>query len=121
MITPQPGQTCTVADRTAITVIGSGAIITATGQFAPLVVLGAVMTTVGSGLLYTLDQTSGPGEWIGYQVLAGLGIGLCFQVPIMAGQALSPPEEVSSATALILCKFCLLCTPLPHLSKLQIL
>ncbi|KAF9634907.1 hypothetical protein BFW01_g5802 [Lasiodiplodia theobromae] len=85
-----------------ITVIGSGAIITATGQFAPLVVLGAVMTTVGSGLLYTLDQTSGPGEWIGYQVLAGLGIGLCFQVPIMAGQALSPPDEVSSATALIL-------------------
>lgn len=94
-----------LTNETAITVIGSGAIITATGHFAPLIIIGSMLTTVGAGLLITLDQASGPGEWIGYQVLAGLGIGLCFQVPIMAGQALSPPEDVSSVTALILCEY----------------
>lgn len=62
------------------------------------------MATVGSGLVYTFTTTSSSGIWIGYQVIAGLGIGLCFQVPIMAAQALSPPEDVSSTTGILLCE-----------------
>lgn len=85
-----------------ITVVASGILITKLGYFAPLVILGSVLTTVGSGMIYTFNTTSSSGVWIGYQALAGLGIGLCFQVPIMAGQALSPPKDISATTAIIL-------------------
>lgn len=80
----------------------SGAAITTTGYFTPFIVLGAAMTTVGSGLMYTFSETSPSSEWIGYQVLAGIGIGLCFQAPIMAIQALADPEDVSASTAMVL-------------------
>ncbi|KAK8192777.1 DNA repair protein RAD50 [Phyllosticta capitalensis] len=83
-------------------IIASGGFITVTGQFAILFPFGAVLATVGSGLLYTLGQESSPGEWIGYQIVAGVGIGACFQAPIMAAQALSPPEDMSSTTAQLL-------------------
>ncbi|KAK7532592.1 MFS multidrug transporter [Phyllosticta citricarpa] len=83
-------------------VIASGGFMTATGQFAILFPIGAVLTTVGSGLLYTLERESPSGVWIGYQIIAGVGIGLCFQAPIMAAQALSPPEDISSTTAQLL-------------------
>jgi hypothetical protein len=39
------------------------------------------------------------------QVLAGIGLGSSFQVPIMAGQALAKPEDVSSVTAIMLCTY----------------
>ncbi|KAB2572090.1 MFS gliotoxin efflux transporter gliA [Lasiodiplodia theobromae] len=86
---------------TIFTVV-SGAAITATGYFTPFIVLGAAMTTVGSGLMYTFSESSPSSEWIGYQVLAGIGIGLCFQAPIMAIQALADPEDVSASTAMVL-------------------
>ncbi|KAA8648074.1 hypothetical protein EYZ11_007073 [Aspergillus tanneri] len=86
---------------TIFTVISGGA-ITATGYFTPLVLIGAVLTTVGTGLIYTWSQTTPAGGWIGYQVLTGIGIGLCFQAPIMAGQALADPEDVSPTTAMML-------------------
>ncbi|EKG11353.1 Major facilitator superfamily domain general substrate transporter [Macrophomina phaseolina MS6] len=86
---------------TIFTVV-SGAAITATGYFTPFIVFGAAITTVGSGLIYTLSEASPSSEWIGYQVLAGIGIGLCFQAPIMAIQALADPEDVSASTAMVL-------------------
>lgn len=88
----------------ALTVILSGIIISKTGFFAPVIIVGAVVTTVGCGLLYTLDLHSSPGAWVGYQVIAGLGIGTCFQAPIMVGQALAEPEDISTTTAILLCE-----------------
>lgn len=56
-----------------------------------------------SGLIYTLCTSSSKAHWIGYQIVVGLGIGACFQVPIMAGQALASPEDVSLVTSILLC------------------
>lgn len=58
----------------------SGGLISLTGQFAPFLILGGAITSIGSGLLYTLDIGSGSNQWIGYQALAGIGIGLAIQV-----------------------------------------
>ena len=80
----------------------SGAAISTIGYYAPFVVGGAILTTIGTGLIYTFNETSSSGVWIGYQILAGIGIGLCFQAPIMAGQALSDPQDVSATTAILL-------------------
>ena len=67
-----------------------------------MLIAGAVGSTIGSGLLYTLSTTSDSSQWIGYQALAGLGIGLCLQIPVIVGQASVAPSDLSSVTAMIL-------------------
>jgi hypothetical protein len=65
-------------------------------------VIGSILTTVSAGLTYTLSTESNNGQWIGYQVFAGLAIGICFQAPIMAAQALAKDEDIPTTTALIM-------------------
>ena len=89
---------------TTIATIVSGGLISVYGHFVPFMLVGGVLTTVGSGLLYTLNIHSSSGHWIGYQIITGLGIGLALQVPIIAAQASVGPADLSSVTAMIL--FC---------------
>jgi MFS family permease len=95
---------------TVATIISGGA-ISATGIAAPVAVGGAVLATIAAGLLYTLDIGTESGKWIGYQILGGLGWGAAFQVPIVIGQGTAAPDDISSVTAIILCKHT------PHPSK----
>jgi hypothetical protein len=85
-----------------ITSIASGGLISAFGQYTPLMVVGGAMTTVGMGLIYTLQIGSKSSHWIGYQVLAGLGTGLAFQIPQIVAQSICEPSEVSQYTAISL-------------------
>lgn len=87
---------CTIATIT------SGGLISAFGHFVPLMIAGSAAGTIGAGLLYTLSPTSTSAMWIGYQALAGLGIGFALQIPIIATQAVSAPADLSSATAMVL-------------------
>jgi MFS family permease len=72
------------------------------GYYTPLAIVGSCVTSVGAGLLTTLQVGSGPGVWIGYQVLYGLGLGTCFQAPNLAVQAALPTADVSMGMALML-------------------
>lgn len=85
-------------------------LITKVGYFAPFVIIGSVMNTIGCGLIYTWSTTTGPAQWVSYQLLVGFGVGFCFQTPMMAAQALSLPEDISSTTAILLCKSATLLT-----------
>ena len=80
----------------------SGVSIMATGHVLPVFILGAAIATIADGLLYTLDIGSTSGQWIGYQALSGIGIGLAIQAPIINGQASVEPQDISSVTAAIL-------------------
>lgn len=80
----------------------SGAVLGIIGYYMPLLTLGGVLTTVASGLLYTLDLDSGANAWIGYQAMAGIGIGLAIQVPMMASQAVVRVEDLSTVSAIVL-------------------
>lgn len=48
-----------------------------TGYYTPFLILSSIITSIGAGMLTTLEVNSGIGEWFGYQVLlvAGAGIG----------------------------------------------
>ena len=78
----------------------SGIIITVTGHFVPLMVIGSAIGTVGIGLLYTLDINSPSKAWLGYQALAGIGIGLNFQCAVIANQALVKLSDLSTISAI---------------------
>ncbi|KAK6583081.1 hypothetical protein PZA11_004157 [Diplocarpon coronariae] len=85
-----------------ITTIISGGMISAYGVAVPWMIVGSMLSTIGAGLLYTLNTHSSSSAWIGFQALSGLGIGLALQVPIIMGQAVAKPEDLSSVTAMIL-------------------
>ncbi len=85
--------------------IASGGLISTFGVYVPILLAGSVIATIGSGLLYTLDIGSPSSHWIAYQALAGIGIGLSIQVPIIANQAFVKPSQISSVTAITLCKY----------------
>ncbi|RVX71249.1 hypothetical protein B0A52_04823 [Exophiala mesophila] len=80
----------------------SGGLVTATGQYIPIMVVGSILSAVGCGMVYTLDVDSPSSEWIGYQALVGIGLGLIFQIPVIVAQSLVKPADLSSVSAIIL-------------------
>ncbi|KAA8649901.1 MDR family MFS transporter [Aspergillus tanneri] len=82
--------------------IGGGIINSKVGYYTPLAIIGSCIMSAGAGLLTTFQVDTGEGKWIGYQIVYGLGLGLCFQVPNLAAQTVLPKPDVSSGLALML-------------------
>ncbi|KAL3462820.1 putative MFS transporter [Aspergillus heterothallicus] len=80
----------------------SGILLGLLGYHTPLLALGGILCTTASGLLYTLDTTSAANEWIGYQTMAGIGIGLAIQVPMIVSQAVVEIQDLSTISAVVL-------------------
>ncbi|KAK3937162.1 MFS general substrate transporter [Diplogelasinospora grovesii] len=75
--------------------------VTVVGYYAPFMVACSVISAVGLGLLTTLTPESGANQWIGYQAMVGIGIGLGLQQPLIVVQTVLPLAEVSVGTALM--------------------
>jgi hypothetical protein len=86
----------------ALCTIISGVGITMNGHYLPWLVGGSVISTIGAGLIFTLDVGSKSSNWIGYQAMSGIGLGFSLQVPIIVGQAIVAVEDVSSITAILI-------------------
>lgn len=80
----------------------SGVLITITGHYVPLMVLGSVISSIGCGLVYTLDFNSSSGKWIGYQALCGIGLGLVFQIPVIVNQSVVKASDLATISAMTL-------------------
>lgn len=91
-----------------ITQIVIGGLIAATGIHNPFLILGPAIAAVGSGLFMLLDDQSSTGQWIGFQIVLGIGVGLCLTIPLMLSQVVVDAKDVSTATPIIICKFTLL-------------
>ena len=72
----------------------SGALVTAFGHYLPFIVCATMLTSIGCGLLTTLDIHAGPAKWIGYQAVAGMGVGLGMQQAALAAQNVLSPEDM---------------------------
>jgi hypothetical protein len=92
----------------SVATIFSGVMISVFGHYVPWILVGSILATVGSGLLFTLNVGTPSSHWIGYQILAGLGIGCGFQVPIIVAQASVDADDIASTSAILLCE------SLPH-------
>lgn len=82
--------------------IGGGVTNSKIGYYTPLAIIGSCIMSVGSGLLTTFEVNASAGKWIGYQVLYGFGLGMCFQVPNLAAQTCLPQKDVPTGLALML-------------------
>ena len=82
--------------------IVAGALISIYGHFVYLMILGAVLATIGSGLIYTFEIDTGADKWIGYQVLCGIGVGIGVQLSIIVNQGSVHPSDIPSISAITL-------------------
>lgn len=58
--------------------------------------VGSTVFVIGSGLLYTLKADSNTAQWLGYQVLTGIGFGSCVQIPFLAVQVVLKKKDMPS-------------------------
>ena len=56
---------------------------------------------IGAGLITTWQIDTGSAKWIGYQVMYGFGMGMCFINPNLATQTALPKPEVPMGMALM--------------------
>ncbi|KAI0804931.1 major facilitator superfamily domain-containing protein [Xylaria sp. FL0064] len=83
-----------------VTAASSGLIISKIGYVMPLGFFSSTVLSVASGLYSLLQPGSPKGEWIGFQVIDGIGSGAGLQVfAVNAIQAVTTGKELSSAMA----------------------
>ncbi|KAK3631965.1 MFS sugar transporter [Elasticomyces elasticus] len=80
----------------------AGGLVTYLGYYTPFVIASTILMSIGAGLLATLKVDSSSGEWIGYQVLFGAGVGLGMQQVLVAVQTVLPTEDIPIGTAIVM-------------------
>jgi hypothetical protein len=70
--------------------------------YHPFMLLGAVLLTIGSGLLTTLHPGTSWARWVLFQILAGAGTGLGTSLPLLAVQDALQPGDVPIGYAVVL-------------------
>ncbi|KAF2268872.1 MFS general substrate transporter [Lojkania enalia] len=81
--------------------IGAAVFTQKIGYYVPNMLFSPILCAVGAGLLSTISPSSSYSQWIGYQVLYGLGIGCGFQAPNLAVQTVLPRADVPLGMALM--------------------
>jgi hypothetical protein len=78
-----------------------GALVQRFGYYTPFMWFGSVIMAVGAGMIFTWQVDSNHQEWIGYQVLLGIGIGAGMQQSNLAVQTVLQHRDVPTGSALV--------------------
>lgn len=81
--------------------IGAGICVTVFGYYNPFMIFGTVLGSIGYGILTTFRPDISSAKWIGYQIIAGAGVGLAMQQPLMAVQTVLDIKDIPIGTSLI--------------------
>ena len=74
--------------------IVSGILITTLGPYTPYMIVGSVITTVGSGLITTFTPSTDRVRWISYIALIGFGAGCGLEQPQIVAQTVLKEVDV---------------------------
>jgi len=80
----------------------AGGLVTVFGYYAPFMIASSVLMAIGAGLLTTFKVNTGHAEWIGYQALFGIGVGLGMQQILIAVQTALPAADIPTGTAIVM-------------------
>ncbi|KAL3440264.1 major facilitator superfamily domain-containing protein [Aspergillus insuetus] len=78
-----------------------GALVTKIGYYLPFAVASGLVVTTGSALLTTLTPYTATRNWIGFQIISGIGRGMGVQMPLLAVQTFTSRSQHSIATGLV--------------------
>jgi len=79
--------------------IVTGVIITKTGRYRPIHFVAFALMTIGLGLFTILDKDSSAAEWVIFQMIAAVGMGLLLTGTLPAVQVELAEKDVGAATA----------------------
>jgi MFS family permease len=82
-------------------IIMGGVLTGKVGYYAPIGYVCVVLAPIGCGLISTWSRDTGHSKWIGYQVIAGYGLGIGFQSPMTAAQTVLADSLVPLGVACI--------------------
>lgn len=82
------------------------------GRYSPFLFIGAAISAVAGGLIYTFDVDTGLGKQIGYQIILGVGIGIVVQIPPIIAGVVSSNEDKAIALGAVLGESLLYCDAL---------
>ena len=83
----------------------SGIAVTTIGYYTPFMIISSILMAIGAGLISTWKVNTGHPEWIGYQVIFGIGVGFGMQQSLIAAQTVLPIRDVPTGTSIL--NFCL--------------
>ncbi|KAF2276879.1 MFS general substrate transporter [Westerdykella ornata] len=90
------------AISSTVCTLACGWIVSKVGYYVPFMWIGTPILAVGVALFQFLDLHSHASRWVGYQIITGIGFGVCGQVPIVAVQAVSSKENTPTVVVLVL-------------------
>ncbi|KAI1824004.1 MFS general substrate transporter [Xylaria intraflava] len=79
----------------------SGAFTAKVGYYVPAMILSPSLLAIGQGLMSTFRVDEPSANWIGYQFIAGFGLGLGMQSSNLAAQAVLPIPDVPIGIAIM--------------------
>lgn len=82
--------------------ICAGFVSSKSGHYVPLMWIGAPVLALGGGLYQLVHSQSPRGEWIAFQIVSGLGYGMCSQMPILAVQVVLAKADVPTGLVTIM-------------------
>ncbi|RAQ98940.1 sterol glucosyltransferase [Stemphylium lycopersici] len=83
-------------------IIATGAAVSRTGYYLPWGLAGAIVITIGNGLVSTFTASTSTAKWIGYQIVLGAGRGIAMQIAIIATQNAVLPAQYPIALACLI-------------------
>lgn len=85
--------------------LSAGLLTKKLGYYTPWMILSSVLSPIGAGLITTITPSTSGGALIGYQALAGLGIGFGAQQSSIAAQTvLARPDVAIGASLMMFCQ-----------------
>ncbi|KAJ5773649.1 MFS toxin transporter [Penicillium paradoxum] len=91
----------------SLSALTTGLIISKIGYYVPFMWIGAPVLSLGAGLFQLIHTHSPISTWIGYQLVSGIGYGICGQLPILAVQIVLDKEDVPTGCVLVMFFQCL--------------
>lgn len=95
-------RTLALVGTVAPSAIVSGLLLSKTSEHQLIMLIASLFNTVGTGLIFTLGPNSTTLACIGYQIIVGIGLGLCFQLSIAVCQSIVQAFDLTRANTLVL-------------------
>lgn len=80
----------------------AGSIASKFGHYVPFMWFGPLFLATGGGLYQLIRADSPQGHWIAFQILSGLGYGICSQMPILAVQVVLSKPDIPTGLVIVM-------------------
>jgi MFS family permease len=87
---------------TVLCAILAGGLITKIGYCNPFFILSSILMPGGAGMLATLTPISGTAQWLGYQIILGIGLGFGAQQPLTMVQTILTKRDVAVGSSVMM-------------------